>query len=200
MADPRGNYFGIKPSDVICVGEGLSGPPGVGTPLYPTWSNYPKCSDPGRNYSILKELNLSTVRPSTSLSFLAGTASQMLANPSGTGVSIGPTNIGMSSFWNKRGISMGFNFSVGFTGTSYSKYGVDLCTGGASTTASSNPYRPSSFLLNVNGSTGTNSASQGSRCAGAGTAWSVTDQGTNCSFTGSGPTSWTYGNASYWPA
>lgn len=195
------NYHGIYPNDTICVGEGLSGPPGSpgAVNLFPTSSNYPRCTDPGRNYSILRELNISSTRPSTSLSFLAGAASQWHANGTGAGVSIGPTNINMSTFWDKRGISQGFNFSVGFTGTSYGKYGNDLCTGSGSATASSNPYRPSSFAINLNGSLGTNSVSQGSRCAGAANNWNVTDNGTNCNFTGNGNASWGYANRTYWP-
>jgi hypothetical protein len=175
--------------------------------------DYGKCSAPtARNYSINYELGRSPSTPNSSFTVLANSSSNMNpAPPTLATAKITPGPLGVNgyyiSYWfNKRGRTQGFNFSVGFTGTSYSKYNVDLCTGKAIASASSNPYVglvAQNFTINVNGqvANGVNTASltQTSRCASAGTTWSVTENESDCTFNGNTDASWLYNDISKFP-
>lgn len=198
--------FGILSGGPIAVGD-LDG-------TLPTSATYSKCgSGPGgTNYSVNYELGRVKNTPNSSFTILANSSTSMkpapysLATAKTTPGPLGVNGFYMSYWYDKRGVSQGFNFSVGFTGTSYGKYGNDLCTGTATASVTRNPYRitvPSNFIINLAGTvgTGTNSASVSitGRCAGASTNWQVTDTATDCTYDGTTAATWTYDNTSYWP-
>jgi len=198
--------FGIynpNPSGPFAAGDPVSVGDlgGVRTP------DYGKCgsSASGRNYSVNYELGRVPSTPNSSFANLANLSSNM--NPAPYSLATAQTTFGylgvrgwyMSYWFNRRGRSQGFNFSVSFSPTSYGKYGNDQCTGGASSSVSSGPYQtnPSeSFTINLAGSVatgvGSTSVSQTGRCGGNSTSWSVTNNFTGCTFSGSGATSWGY--------
>jgi hypothetical protein len=188
----------FTPGDPVSVGD--TG--GVRT------ADYGKCgsSASGRNYSVNYELGRvpNTLNSSfanlANLSTLMNPAPPTLANAQSSLFGyLGVRGWYMSYWFNRRGRTQGFNFSVSFSPTSYGKYGNDQCTGGASASVSSGPYQtnpPESFTINLAGSvaTGTSSASvsQTGRCAGNSTSWSVTNNFTGCTYSGTGATSWSY--------
>jgi hypothetical protein len=178
------NWYGINSLDPISVGDG-GGTPG---------SNYPKTpalGGPGRNYSILREINAFFVdNPGVysfttyrgSLTRLAQAYGQFCLNQRLVGAD--PT--AMSEFYNSRGVSLGFTYVVTKKDSTPSKY-CDRNDGNINITLESypaqarvgNPIRTSSYSLTIGPTTVVSSTLTISAIPnGTAYAWSIVDNNT----------------------
>jgi hypothetical protein len=178
------NWYGLNPLDPVSVGDG-GGTPG---------GNYPKTpalGGPGRNYSILRELNVAfATNPGVydfdtyrgSLKNLAVAYFQFCLN---NGMTAGDTTA-MSEFQRSRGVSLGFTFSGTKKDSTPSKY-CDRNDGSMTITIFSyptqgrygNPIRTTTYSITINGSTtvGTTKTVNG-LVNGSSIPWSVVDNST----------------------
>ena len=178
------NWYGLNSLDPISVGDG-GGTPG---------GNYPKTpalGGPGRNYSILRELNVPFANNPNVYDFvtyrgsLKNLAIAYAAFCLNYGLNVNnPT--AMSEFHRSRGVSLGFTFSGTKKDSTPSKY-CDRNDGSMTITIASyptqgrygNPIRTTTYSITINGSTTVGTTKTvGALGNGSSIPWSVVDNST----------------------
>ena len=178
------NWYGLNPLDPISVGDG-GGTPG---------SNYPKTpalGGPGRNYSILRELNALYVdNPGIySFSTFRGSLKQLAISYNSwclnNGMAPGDTTA-MSEFHRSRGISLGFTYTLEKRPVTSSKY-CDSNNGGVRITIPfysspvnryGNPIRTTTYTITIGANTSVATAKTVEGLGTGNQAWSIVDNST----------------------
>ena len=195
------NYYGILSGGIISVGNTVSA----------TQVSYPDegAGANNANYSVNYELGRPPTTLNSSFTVLINASNNMRSFTGGSVPSLVAAKAAggfpMSTWYGKRGVSMGLNFSTSYSNTSYSKYGVDLCTGTGSATASVNPYRNTAtgtlqnLTISCNGSVASSSSGSvsvsytgGCGLPGGRDSWSILDSYVGKTVSGNGAISWNY--------